>query len=196
MQLISGQNSKFVKTRRTKQKTKTHYIFRYQLVVVHSNGLFFFQTQTTKPVSELLCGQNVWQDDSSPSLTSPRLCPKQRLRLQLWLDQRGCQCWRIGKQAWSSCSCRRSRCFGRTTLLSRVKVWPQEQQYQENRSLARTAENSQPCCSWVYRHVRAVTLSSRQTINNLSHKASVTGDVQLQGKLKKLKQFWILILSR
>ena len=41
-----------------------------------------------------------------------RPCPKRRLRLQLRLDQRVYQCWRIGRRARSSRSCSRSRRFG------------------------------------------------------------------------------------
>ena len=41
-----------------------------------------------------------------------RPCLKRRLRLQLRLDQRIYQCWRIGRRGWSSRSCSLSRRFG------------------------------------------------------------------------------------
>ena len=44
-------------------------------------------------------------------------CPKRRLRLQLRLDQRVYQCWRIGRRARSSRSCSRSRCFEHGLML-------------------------------------------------------------------------------
>ena len=46
-----------------------------------------------------------------------RPCSKRRLRLQLRLDQRVYQCWRIGRRARSSRSCSRSRRFGHGLII-------------------------------------------------------------------------------
>ena len=53
-----------------------------------------------------------WHCVSWHKITEVRPCPKRRLRLQLRLDQRVYQCWRIGRRPRSSRSCSRSRRFG------------------------------------------------------------------------------------
>ena len=56
--------------------------------------------------------------------TNIRPCPKRRLRLQLRLDQRVYQCWRIGRRARSSRSCSRSRRFGHGLSLLPLLLFP------------------------------------------------------------------------